>query len=195
MNKIVESVHTRHLSLLTLIREDHVRHHCDWTRPGFRALAVYRFGVWRMRIRSRALRAPLSFLYRRLFIRIRNRYGIEVPFSAQLGRRVTLEHSHSIVIHGNSVIGNDCYIRQGCTLGNKSLDAPFDAPIVGDRVNLGAGAKLLGKVIVGDDATIGANAVVVKHVPAGAVAIGIPARILSKVALASAATDIRQSMA
>jgi serine O-acetyltransferase len=186
MSRIVESRHTRHLSLSALVREDYVRHGCDWTRPGFRAMAVYRFGVWRMRIGSRLLRAPLSFLYRRLFIRVRNRYGIELPFSAQLGRRVTLEHSHSIVIHGNSVIGNDCYIRQGCTLGNKSLDAPFDAPILGDRVNVGAGAKLLGRVIVGDDATIGANAVVVRHVPAGAVAMGIPAQILRPVPRTSA---------
>ena len=178
MSGIVESRHTRNLDLFALIREDYVRHGHDWTRPGFRAMTVYRFGVWRMRIGSRLLRAPLSFLYRRLFIRVRNRYGIELPFSAQVGRRVTLEHAHSIVIHGNSVIGNDCYIRQGCTLGNKSLDAPFDAPVLGDRVNVGAGAKLLGKVIIGNDATIGANSVVVKNVPEGAVALGIPAKIL-----------------
>ncbi len=181
MSGILESRHTQALDLLTLIREDYVSHGRDWTRPGFRAIAVYRFGVWRMRIDNRLLRAPLSFIYRRLFIRIRNRYGIELPYSAQVGRRVTLEHSHSIVIHGNSVIGNDCYIRQGCTLGNKSLDAPFDAPVLGDRVNVGAGAKLLGRVLVGDDATIGANSVVVKNVPSGAVAMGIPATILRKV--------------
>lgn len=180
MSDIVESRHTRDLDLFALIREDYVRHGRDWTRPGFRAMAVYRFGVWRMRIDNRLLRAPLSFLYRRLFIRVRNRYGIELPFSAQVGRRVTLEHAHSIVIHGNSVIGNDCYVRQGCTLGNKSLDAPFDAPVLGDRVNVGAGAKLLGNVIVGDDATIGANSVVVKNVPEGAVVMGIPAQILRK---------------
>lgn len=180
MSDNVESRHTREFDLFTLIREDYVRHGSDWTRPGFRAMAVYRFGVCRMRIRTRLLRAPLSFLYRRLFIRVRNRYGIEIPFTAQLGRRVTIEHSHSIVIHGNSVIGNDCFIRQGCTLGNKSLHAPFDAPSLGDRVNVGAGAKLLGKVIVGDDATIGANSVVVKDVPAGAVAMGVPATILRR---------------
>ncbi len=177
MSPSIESRHTRDLDLFTLIREDYVRHGRDWTRPGFRAIAVYRFGVWRMRIRPRLLRAPMSFLYRRLFIRVRNRYGIEIPYSAQVGRRLTLEHSHSIVIHGNSVIGNDCYIRQGCTLGNKSLDAPFEAPVLGDRVNVGVGAKLLGHVFVGDDATIGANSVVVKNVPAGAVALGIPATI------------------
>ncbi|MCC5867519.1 MAG: serine acetyltransferase [Gammaproteobacteria bacterium] len=180
MSDVGESRHTRDLDLFTLIREDYERHGRDWTRPGFRAMVVYRFGVCRMRIRTRLLRAPLSFLYRRLFIRVRNRYGIEIPFTAQLGRRVTLEHSHAIVIHGNSVIGNDCYIRQGCTLGNKSLDAPFDAPSLGDRVNVGTGAKLLGKVIVGDDATIGANSVVVKDVPSGAVAMGVPARIVRK---------------
>lgn len=178
MSQIIESRHTRGLTLYALILEDYVCHGRDWTRPGFRAMAVYRFGVFRMRIKARWLRAPLSFIYRRFFIRVRNRYGIELPFSAQVGRRLTLEHSHSIVIHGNSVIGNDCYIRQGCTLGSKSLESPLDAPVIGDRVNIGAGAKLLGRVMVGNDVTIGANSVVVKDVPAGTVALGIPARIL-----------------
>jgi len=177
MTEIIESRQTRDCGLFALLREDYVSHRRDWTLPGFRAIAVYRFGVWRMRINSRLLRAPLSFLYRRLFVRVRNRYGIELPFSAQVGRRVVFEHSHAIVIHGHSVIGNDCYIRQGCTLGNKSLAAPLEAPILGDRVNVGAGAKLLGKVIVGDDATIGANSVVVRDVPPGAVAMGNPASI------------------
>ena len=75
-------------------------------------------------------------------------------------------------------IGNDCIIRQGCTLGNRSLDARFDAPILGSNVNVGAGAKILGAVKIGDFANIGANAVVLSDVPAGATAVGIPARIV-----------------
>jgi serine acetyltransferase len=172
-----ESPHTRGIGLWTLVREDYAMHGRDWTRPGFRAVAVYRFGVWRMRVRSNLLRLPLSWLYRRMFVRVRNVYGIELPFSAQVGRRLVIEHQHGIVVHGNTVIGNDCYIRQGCTLGNKSLDAIHDAPTLGDRVNVGAGAKVLGKVTIGDGAAIGANAVVVKDVPAGATAVGIPAQI------------------
>jgi serine O-acetyltransferase len=164
--------------LLALIREDWVAHGRDWTRPGFRAIAVHRFGVWRMGVRPKLLRAPLSLLYRAMFRRCRNVYGIEVPYSARIGRRVVIEHQHGIVIHGNCRIGDECVIRQGCTLGNKTLDRPFDAPRLGRRVNVGAGAKILGAVTVGDDAAVGANAVVLHDVPAGALAVGIPARNL-----------------
>lgn len=180
MNEYFESELTRDAGFMELVKEDYARHERDWTRPGFRALFVYRFGVWRMRIRSKLIRLPFSFLYRRLFVHVRNHYGIELPYSAKVGRRVVIEHQSGIVIHGNCVIGNDCYIRQGCTLGNKSLDAVYDAPVLGNGVNVGAGAKLLGKVIIGDGANIGANAVVVKDVPAGATAVGIPAKILER---------------
>lgn len=153
-------------------------HDQDWTRPGFRALAVYRFGVWRMTIRSKLVRAPFSMLYRYLFRYVRNHYGIELPYSAQVGQSVVIEHQGCIVIHGSAAIGDGCIIRQGVTLGNKNLDRPYDAPQLGKRVNVGAGAKILGAVTVGDDAVIGANAVVLKDVPAGKMALGIPARIL-----------------
>lgn len=164
-------------SLGALIREDYIAHGRDWTRPGFRAVAVYRFGVWRMGIGPKLLRAPFSILYRAMYRRVRNRYGIELPYSARVGRRVVIEHQSCIVIHGNCVIGDDCIIRQGCTLGNRTLERPFDAPILGRGVNVGAGAKILGKVQIGDGAAVGANAVVLTDVPAGAVAVGIPAQI------------------
>ncbi len=163
--------------LWATIGEDYAAHGRDWTRPGFRAVAVYRFGVWRMGVRSKLLRAPLSVVYRALFRRCRNRYGIELPYSAQLGRRVVIEHQGAIVIHGDSVIGDDTILRQGVTLGNRRLDAPRDAPRLGRRVNVGAGAKILGGVTIGDGAIIGANAVVLCDVPAGALAVGVPARV------------------
>jgi serine O-acetyltransferase len=131
-----------------------------------------------MRIRPKVVRAPFSVLYRMLFRHVRNHYGIELPFTARLGRRVVIEHQCCIVIHGNCVIGDDCIIRQGCTLGNRDLDRPDEAPTLGQRVNVGAGAKILGAVKVGDGAAIGANAVVLTDVPGGAVAVGVPARIV-----------------
>ena len=76
--------------LLALIKEDWVAHGRDWTRPGFRAMAAYRFGVWRMTVRPKILRAPFSVLYRWMFRRCRNGYGIEVPYSAKIGRRVVI---------------------------------------------------------------------------------------------------------
>jgi serine O-acetyltransferase len=166
------------MGLFAQIAEDHAAHNHDWTRPGFRAIAAYRFGVWRMTVRSKIVRAPLSLIYRWMYRKCRNHYGIELPFSAKLGRRVVIEHQGAIVIHGNSEIGDDSIIRQGVTLGNKTLDRPHDAPRLGKRVNVGAGAKILGAVTIGDGASIGANAVVLKDVPAGAIAVGIPAKII-----------------
>lgn len=129
-----------------------------------------------MRIGPKLLRAPFSVLYRMLFRRVRNVYGIELPYSVKLGRRVVFEHQGAVVIHGDVEIGDDCVIRQGVTIGNKSLDRPLDAPKLGCRVNVGAGAKVLGAVTIGDDAAIGANAVVLHDVSAGALVVGIPAR-------------------
>jgi serine O-acetyltransferase len=166
------------LSLWQQIREDWVAHGRDWTRPGFRAVAIQRFGVWRMSIEPLVLRAPFSIFYRALFRKVRNGYGIELPYTVKLGRRVIIEHQGAIVIHGDCVIGDDCIIRQGVTLGNRHPEQPFDAPVLGDRVNVGAGAKILGKVYLGDDVNIGANAVVLQDVPAGETAVGIPAKIL-----------------
>lgn len=167
------------LGLWQQIKEDWVAHGCDWTRPGFRAIAVYRFGNWRMGIQPRLLRAPFSVLYRMMYHKVRNTYGIELPYTAKLGRRVVIEHQSGIVVHGDSQIGDDSIIRQGVTLGNRYLDRPFDAPKLGDRVNVGAGAKILGNVEIGNDAVIGANAVVLSDVPSGKTAVGIPAKILT----------------
>lgn len=166
------------IGLWQQIKEDWMAHDRDWTKPGFRAVAVHRFGVWRMTIESKLLRAPCSLLYRMLYHKIRNTYGIELPYTTQLGRRVIIEHQSCIVIHGYCVIGDDCIIRQGVTLGNRYKERPLDAPKLGARVNVGAGAKIFGNVEIGDDANIGANAVVLCDVPSGATAVGIPAKII-----------------
>jgi len=175
----VNEPETPTLGLWQQIKEDWIAHGRDWTRPGFRAIAIQRFGVWRMKIESKILRAPFSILYRALFRKVRNTYGIELPYTVQLGRRVIIEHQSCIVIHGDCVIGDDSIIRQGVTLGNRYLDRPFDAPKLGARVNVGAGAKIFGNVTIGDDANIGANAVVLCDVPAGATAVGLPAKVIS----------------
>lgn len=163
--------------LVQYLAEDYEVHRRDHSLPGFRALAVHRFGNYRMHVRTPWRRA-LSLVYHQLFRYCRNHYSIELPWSAQIGRRVLIEHQGGIVIHGCSVIGHDCIIRQGVTLGNRHMDAPFDAPVLGNRVNVGAGAKLLGRLQIGHDASIGANSVVLRDVPAGATAVGIPARLL-----------------
>lgn len=168
------------LSLWAQIKEDLACHYGDWTLPGFRAVAVYRFGNWRMTVQPKLLRAPLSILYRMMYRRVRNRYGIELPYSARLGRRVVIDHQSGIVIHGDSTIGDDCVIRQNVTIGIRDMSNLKAVPTLGNGVNVGAGAVIVGPIQIGDGAWIGANAVVLKDVPAGAMAVGVPAKIITK---------------
>jgi serine acetyltransferase len=163
-----------------LVREDFDAHGRDPTRAGFQAMLIYRFGNWRMGVQPKLLRAPLSVAYRALYRSVCNVYGIELPYSARIGRRVIFEHQHGIVVHGQTVIGDDCIIRQGVTLGIRSMERLTEAPVLGKGVNVGAGAKIIGPVHVGDGAAIGANAVVLKDVPAGALAVGVPAVLVPR---------------
>jgi serine O-acetyltransferase len=173
--------------LVELIVEDWRTHGRDWTLPGFRAVAVARFGQWRMQVEPKAARAPLSVFYRLLFRHVRNVYGIELPFSVKLGRRVKIEHQGGIVVHGDSTIGDDCVLRQGVTLGMRNVAKPFDAPTLGRAVDVGAGAVILGAIHVGDEAKVGANAVLLQDVQAGGVAVGVPARVKAPASSARAA--------
>ena len=163
-------------SLWKQIADDWRAHDRDWTKPGFRAVAVHRFGVWRKSVRPKLLRAPFSILYRALFRHCRNRYGIELPYTVKLGRGVVIEHQGAIVVHGGCVIGDRCIIRQGCTLGLRRLDDLTAAPVLEDGVELGAGAVVLGRVRLGAGARVGANAVVLDDVAPGETVWGIPAR-------------------
>lgn len=104
--------------------------------------------------------------------------GIEIHPGAVLGRRVFIDHGMGVVIGETAEIGDDCTLYQGVTLGGTSLNPGKRHPTLGKAVVIGAGAKVLGPFTVGDGAKIGSNAVVVKAVPAGAIAIGIPARIV-----------------
>jgi len=161
------------MNLLEQIKDDWVNHGKDWTKPGFRALAYHRFGNWRMTVKPKLFRAPLSILYRFLYRRARNLYGIEIPYSAKIGQGVVFEHQHGIVVHGNAIIGDNCTIRQGVTIGNRYIDKPTEAPVLGNNVNVGAGAKLLGKITIGENVNVGANAVVIKNIENGISAVGL----------------------
>jgi serine acetyltransferase len=162
------------------LKEDWCCHAKDWTKPGFRAIAVHRFGVWRMQFRSPILRKPLSLLYNFLFRHCRNVYGIELLYTVSVGRRVVIEHQGGITITSAAVIGDDCTIRQGVTIGIKSTSERSGSPILGKGVEIGAGAVILGDIIVGDHVKIGANAVVVSSVPEGETVVGVPAKIVKR---------------
>ena len=158
------------------IREDWRTHNCDWSRWGFWALVVYRFGRWRYGIRVRALRAPLSFAYKVGKFWADALSGVEMPAETVIGRRFCIEHGGGIVISGDAVFGDDCVVRNGVTVGLRHR-GERGSPVLGDRVDIGAGAKLLGPIRIGNDVAIGANAVVLCDVPDGCVAVGIPAKV------------------
>ena len=101
--------------------------------------------------------------------------GVEIHPGARLGRRFFIDHGMGVVIGETAEVGDDVMIYHGVTLGGRSLHAVKRHPTVGNRVTIGAGARILGPVLIGDDVQVGANSVVVKDVPVGAVATGIPA--------------------
>jgi len=161
------------------IREDWQAHDRSWNRHGFWVMLIYRFGRWRYTIQPRLLRMPFSFLYELGKFYSVGFLGTELPAEVTLGRRFVIEHVGGIVISGDASFGDDCTIRNGVTVGLRHK-GQRGSPIVGDRVDIGAGAKLLGAIHIGNDSSIGANAVVLCDVPANSVAVGIPARILAR---------------
>lgn len=161
------------------LREDWQTYEGDIWRQGLWAMWVYRFGKWRYAIRPPWLRKPFSLLYKLMRTAIQMLAGIELPCEAQVGRRLRIEHFGGIVVSGDAILGDDIVLRHGVTIGLKHT-RERGAPRIGNRVDIGAGAKLLGPIKVGDDAVIGANAVVLQDVPAGTLAVGIPARIIER---------------
>jgi serine O-acetyltransferase len=158
------------------IREDWHTYQGDLSRQGLAVMLVYRFGRWRYSIHPRWLRLPFSCLYRILKLLSQILTGIDLPCEAQIGRRLEIEHFGDIIISGDTVIGDDVIIRNGVTIGLKRTGVA-GAPVIGNRVDIGAGAKLLGAINIGDDVVIGANAVVLQDVPAYSLAVGVPAII------------------
>lgn len=110
--------------------------------------------------------------------------GVEIHPGATLGRRIFIDHGMGVVIGETAVVGNDVTLFHGVTLGGRSMTHGKRHPTIGNRVVIGAGAKVLGAIWVGDDAQIGANAVVVKDVPDNCVAVGVPATIKGRPAQA-----------
>jgi serine O-acetyltransferase len=134
------------------------------------------------RVANRLWRARLKLLARIVASLSRFFNGIEIHPGATIGRRVVIDHGMGVVIGETAVVGDDCVLYHGVTLGGKlaqSRDTVSGVrhPRIGDRVTIGAMGIVLGPVTVGDDAVIGAHSVVVSDVPAGALAVGIPAVI------------------
>jgi serine O-acetyltransferase len=143
--------------------------------PGFHALTIHRLAhsFWR---------AKLYWLGRFTSHISRFLTGIEIHPGARIGRRFFIDHGMGVVIGETAQIGDDCTLYHGVTLGGTSWKEGKRHPTLGNGVVIGAGAKVLGPLMVGDRAKIGSNAVVVRDVPPGATAVGIPARIIEEAA-------------
>ena len=158
------------------LREDWQTYERDPARQGLWVMVVYRFGRWRYGIHNRWLRLPFSILYKILKLLSQILTGIDLPCEVTVGRRFKIEHFGDIIISGDTVFGDDVVIRNGVTVGLKRTNER-GAPVIGNRVDIGTGAKILGPIRIGDDVAIGANAVVLQDVPPNSLAIGVPAQI------------------
>lgn len=158
------------------IRHDLAAYRGDWGAQGFWVMLVYRFGRWRYGVRPAIVRKPLSLLYRIAYKWVQIVTGIELPCEAVVGRNFVIDHFGGIVVSGYAVFGDNCRIRNGVVVGLARTDDPC-APIIGNNVDIGAGAKVLGRIRIGNNVLIGANAVVVRDVPDNSVAVGVPAII------------------
>lgn len=141
--------------------------------PGLHAIWSYRLShrLWEKGPQWRPAARLLSTLTRAAT-------GVEIHPGARIGRRFFIDHGMGVVIGATAVVGDDVMLYHGVTLGGRSLQRGVKRhPTVGDRVTVGAGARVLGDIEIGDDVQIGANSVVTKPVPAGSVATGIPARV------------------
>ena len=163
------------VGLGTLIREDLAACGGGVASAGFHAVAWYRFGRWATSLPQPG-RTLVLLLYRIIYVFIRNFYGVELPATAQIGRRLHIAHQGGIILNPRTRIGDDCMLRQNTTIG---VGVPGGlAPTIGDGVEIGAGAVIIGDITIGDNARIGPNAVVMVDVPAGASAFAAPARII-----------------
>jgi len=141
------------------------------TYPGLLAVVMHRFthGLW---LRGYKWPARVMSNVARLFT------GIEIHPGAELGRRFFIDHGMGVVIGETAVIGDDCTLYHGVTLGGTSWQKGKRHPTLGCDVVVGAGAKVLGPIEIGDGARIGSNAVVVKSVPPGGTVVGVPGRVI-----------------
>ena len=139
--------------------------------PGFHAILLHRMGHKMYK---------LGFTTTARFMSQCSRFltGIEIHPGAQIGRRFFIDHGSGVVIGETSIIGDDCLIYQGVTLGGTGKECGQRHPTLGNRVIIGSGAKVLGNILISDDVRIGAGSVVLKPVPPHSTVVGIPGRVV-----------------
>lgn len=147
-----------------------------FTTPGFRYTVLLR--LCQRLARARAL-LPVRLLALLWLSRVGRLYGISIPVRTRIAPGFYIGHYGGIVVHPDTEIGRDCNISHGVTIGQTNRGRRAGVPTLGSRVYLGPGAKIIGRVQLGDDVAVGANAVVTVDAPAGAVMVGVPARVVS----------------
>jgi serine O-acetyltransferase len=173
------------MTLLSTLREDlaNARRHDPAARGDVENALVYSglHAIWSYRLAHRMWTRPaLQGAARVLTQLTRFATGIEIHPGATIGRRFFIDHGLGVVIGETAEIGDDVMVYHGVTLGGRSLKQGKRHPTIGDRVTIGAGAKLLGPLRVGSDCAIGANAVVTRDVPPDSIATGIPAVVRAR---------------
>lgn len=147
--------------------------------PGFFAVAVHRFGNLRMDM-PKIIRTPSTVIYTLAQKIVHYGFGIKLDYTVKLGRRVRIWHHGGMVLGARS-IGNDVHIRQNTTFGVSKKEYPTEKPIIGDRVDVGAGVVIVGNVTVGHDSIVGANSLVSRNVAEGTLVVGVPAKFVKHV--------------
>lgn len=160
------------------IKDDYNSHNREILNWGFIAMIIYRFGRWRYTIKSGVIRKPFSILYKILFFYIKGK-GIEIPCEIEIGKNFRIDHQGGIVVSGYAKFGNNCVIRNGVTIGIARVEER-KAPVFGDNVDIGTGAKIIGDIKIGNNVKIGANAVVLQEIPDNCIAVGVPAKIIKQ---------------
>ncbi len=167
------------MTLFRNIRADLATYSGVWSSQGFWVMIVYRFGRWRYTLTNSFIRKPFSLLYRFLYKSVQVLTGVELPCEVPVGSNFRIDHFGDIIISGYARFGDNCIIRNGVTVGLKNVEEKT-APCIGNNVNIGAGAKILGNITIGNNVDIGANAVVISSVPDNSIAVGIPAKIIPR---------------
>jgi serine O-acetyltransferase len=147
---------------------------------GIWATVIYRAGSWCHNRKKKLpwVRIILPFLtiFQKM---VEIMTGISLPFTAIIGKGLYIGHFGGIILSHNAALGEYCNISQGVTIGQAGRGGQQFSPIIGDRVYIGPGAKVIGKIEIGNDVAIGANAVVTKDLPDNAVAVGVPASVIN----------------
>lgn len=146
-----------------------------WEEVSLICVVLHRIGHYIVSIQIRPIRVLLSIIHYPFFLFFNTILGIYLPRSAKIGGGLRIYHHGCIILNPDTIMGENCVLRQGVTIGTKKSD--HDVPVIGNNVEFGAGCKVLGSIKIGNNVIIGANAVVLCDVPDNCIAVGIPAKI------------------